>query len=97
MLARGALAGIGVWVIVLVLAVSCALQRVDPHSPGDRCLYSCPDGMICTGTTFPRGRANPGNCQLAQNRCVVTSDCRPRERCLRPGPAIGMCEAGALL
>ena len=85
------------WFVVVAIAVGCASERLDPHTPGDRCLYSCPDGMTCAGTTFPRGHANPGRCQLAPNRCMVTADCRPRERCSRPGPGIGVCDPESLL
>ena len=85
------------WLVALAVALSCASQRIDPHTPGDRCLYSCPDGMICAGTTFPRGHANPGQCQLVPNRCMVVSDCRPRERCIRPGEAVGVCNPEGLL
>lgn len=85
------------WLWVLALAIGCAAERLDPHAPGDRCLYSCPDGMSCAGTTFPRGRANPGRCELAPSRCMVTADCRARERCLRPGQAVGVCSTDGLL
>jgi hypothetical protein len=77
--------------------IGCAAQRVDPHSPGDHCLYSCPDGMVCVGTTYQRSRANPGRCELAPNRCLVSTDCRPREACVRPGQATGLCEPPGLL
>lgn len=83
---------------LLIALAGCASERIDPHSPGDRCLYSCPDEMVCAGTTFPRGRhPNPGHCQLAADRCMVASDCRPRERCIRPGPAVGVCQPEGLL
>ena len=84
--------------LILLAALGCASQRVDdPHTPGDRCLYSCPDGMSCVGTTFSRGHANPGLCQLVPNRCTVTADCRSRERCLRSGQEIGVCRPDGLL
>src|ERR1700754_2189320 len=86
------------WVVPSFVAVGCASERIDPHSPGDRCLYACPDQMTCAGTTFPRGRQpNPGHCQLAANRCMVAGDCRPRERCIRPGEALGVCRPDGLL
>ena len=85
------------WLAVVAMTIGCASQRVDPHTPGDRCLYSCPDGMTCAGTTFPRGHANPGRCQLVPNRCMTADDCRPRERCIRPGEAIGVCKSEGLL
>jgi hypothetical protein len=84
-----------VW--LLALAIGCAEQRVDPHTPGDRCLYTCPDGMTCVGTTYSRSRAHPGACQLAPSRCMAAADCRPRERCIRPGPAVGLCSPDGLL
>jgi hypothetical protein len=77
------------WLLALLVTLGCAADRVDPHLPGDRCLYGCPDGLTCAGTTFPRGHANPGRCQLAPNRCLTDGDCRPRERCTRPD--IGVC------
>jgi len=86
-----------VWLIALAIAIGCAAQQVDPHTPGDRCLYSCPDGMTCVGTTFARSRANPGICQLVQSRCMATTDCRPRERCVRPGASVGVCNPDGLL
>jgi hypothetical protein len=70
---------------------------VDPHVPGDRCVYTCPDGMTCVGTTLVRRRANPGACQLTQNRCMAITDCRPREVCIRPSPAVGQCHPEGLL
>jgi len=86
------------WLIVLAMAAGCASERIDPHTPGDRCVYACPDGMTCAGTSFPRGRApNPGHCQLAPKRCRVTADCRPREHCTRAEPGIGVCTPEALL
>ncbi len=85
------------WLIVVAIVMGCASERLDPHTPGDRCLYSCPDGMTCVGTTFPRGHATPGRCQLAPNRCVVTADCRPREHCTRPGTGVGVCDPEGLL
>jgi hypothetical protein len=85
------------WLAVLVMGWGCAAQRVDPHSLNDQCLYSCPDGLTCAGTTFPRGHANPGRCQLVQGRCVVTADCRAHERCIRPGEAVGVCHPEGLL
>ena len=82
----------------LLMAMGCAAERVDPHTPGDRCLYTCPDEMLCAGTTFARGRqAIPGHCQLAPNRCLAADDCRPREQCIRPGPAVGVCHPDGLL
>jgi len=87
------------WLVVaLVTASACAVQKVDPHVPGDRCLYTCPDGMTCVGTTYRRGRAAiPGACQLTPNRCVATTDRRPRERCIRPGRDVGVCRPDGLL
>ena len=86
------------WLVALFLLAGCASQRIDPHTPGDRCLYGCPDEMICAGTTFPRGRQpEPGHCQLAPNRCLAAGDCRPRERCVRPGEAVGVCQPEGLL
>ncbi|HEX3904044.1 MAG TPA: hypothetical protein VH853_14485 [Polyangia bacterium] len=82
---------------VLAMTSGCAAQRVDPRLPGDRCLYSCPDGMTCTGTTYARGHANPGQCQLVPHRCLVGADCRPREQCVRPGEAVGVCNPQGLL
>ncbi|HEY5452825.1 MAG TPA: hypothetical protein VIQ54_28925 [Polyangia bacterium] len=86
-----------VWLIVFATATACAEQRLDPHVPGDRCLQLCPDGMVCVGTTYTRARAHPGVCQLARNRCMVTEDCRPRERCIRPGRDPGVCHPDGLL
>ena len=83
--------------VVLAAAIGCASQRIDPHTPGDRCLYSCPDGMTCAGTTFQRARANPGRCELVPNRCLVSADCRSREACIRPGQEIGVCRSPGLL
>lgn len=81
----------------MAIAIGCASERLDPHAPQDRCLYSCPDGMICAGTTFQRGRANPGRCLLVPNRCMVVSDCRPREQCIRSSGTIGVCNPESLL
>ena len=83
--------------VIMALALGCAAARVAPRAPQDRCLYSCPDGMLCAGTTFPRGHANPGQCQLTANRCMIAGDCRPRERCVRPGEAVGVCDPEGLL
>ena len=91
-LVTGGTSGIG-----RAIALGCASQRLDPHAQQDRCLYSCPDGMICVGTTFQRSRANPGQCQLAPNRCMVVGDCRPREQCIRPGKRVGVCDPEGLL
>jgi hypothetical protein len=85
-------------IVALAAVLGCTnQQRIDPHTPGDRCLYSCPEGMVCEGTTFARGRSNPGLCRLAPRRCVAPTDCRPRELCVRPGPAIGVCQPESLL
>ncbi|HTB56882.1 MAG TPA: hypothetical protein VLC06_03365 [Polyangia bacterium] len=85
------------WLVISAIALGCASQRLDPHAPQDRCLYSCPDGLVCAGTTFPRGHANPGQCQLAPNRCMAAGDCRPRERCARSGESVGVCTSDTLL
>jgi hypothetical protein len=85
------------WLVILAIALGCASERLDPHAPQERCLYSCPDGMACAGTTFPRGRAVPGRCQLSPHRCMVIDDCRPRERCIRPGETVGVCKTEELL
>ena len=82
------------WFMILL---GCAAQRVDPHAPNDRCLYTCPDGMTCAGTTFTKGRSNPGQCQLVVNRCMTSDDCHPRESCLRAGDAVGVCKPQNLL
>ena len=83
--------------IALATALGCASQRIDPHSPGDRCLYSCPEGMSCAGTLFGQGRTTPGRCQLTHGRCMVTADCRPREQCVRAGQTVGVCRPDGLL
>jgi len=79
------------WLVVLAMVIGCTFDRIDPHTPGDRCLYSCPEGMVCSGTTFGRSRANPGRCQLTPHRCMVVGDCRPREKCIRPTEGVGLC------
>ena len=90
------ISGMTMWALGLLAVAAilgCASQQpVDPHAPGDRCLYSCPDGMTCVGTTYQRGRATPGQCQLAKNRCQVDGDCRARERCSRAGANTGVCQ-----
>src|SRR3569623_2978214 len=78
-------------VLALMAFLGCASQQIDPHTPGERCLYSCPDGMTCLGTVVARGRALPGQCQLRSHRCQGDGDCRGSERCARPGAAIGVC------
>jgi hypothetical protein len=86
-------------VLSFLAAFGCASasDRIDPHAPGDRCLYSCPEGMACAGTFFGRGRTKPGQCGLTPGRCMATADCRPRELCIRPGPSVGVCKPENLL
>jgi hypothetical protein len=84
-------------VVALATLLGCASQQIDPHNPGDRCLYTCPDGMACAGTTFQRARANPGRCELAPERCLATTDCRAHEDCVRAGEATGVCRPRGLL
>lgn len=85
------------WLALLGLASGCASQKVDPHTVGDHCLYTCPDGLTCLGTTFPRGTAKPGRCELRAERCLASADCRSGEHCVRPGDVVGVCQSEGLL
>src|ERR1022692_2903663 len=79
----------------LCLLLGCATgpDRLDPQGPGDRCLDSCPEGMICTGTTHYRApkKTFPGQCELLAGRCATDADCRRSARCVRSTDAIGLC------
>jgi len=88
------MANAAVWSVLGLAALlggGCASQRIDPHTAGDRCLYSCPEGLTCVGTTYGRGRALPGQCQVTAGRCLADRDCHARERCARSGEATGVC------
>jgi hypothetical protein len=76
--------------------IACAsTERIDPHNPGDHCLYSCPGGMRCAGTVFRRGTTPVyGQCELEPHRCVSTTDCVGGEACARFGSEIGLCRPG---
>lgn len=41
--------------VALLMATGCAVERLDPHTEGDQCLYTCSDERICAGTAFSRG------------------------------------------
>jgi hypothetical protein len=80
-------------IVVFFGCATCAsTERADLHSPGDRCLYSCANGMRCAGTVFRRGTAPLyGQCELEPNRCVTVADCVGGDACARFGAEIGIC------
>ena len=77
------------------LLIACAAERdtLNARNPGDRCLDTCPEGMICTGTSHYRApkRTFPGQCELLAGRCATDADCRRSARCVRSTDAIGLC------
>jgi hypothetical protein len=81
-------------IVVFVGSAACAsTERIDPHGPGDHCLYSCPNGMRCAGTVFRRGTAPLyGQCELEPHRCVAVADCLGGEACARFGAEVGICQ-----
>jgi len=85
-------------VVAFFCLASCAsTERIDPHNPGDHCLYSCPDGARCEGTVFRRGTTPIyGQCALEPHRCVTVADCISGEACIRFGSEIGLCRGAAL-
>ncbi|HVY40993.1 MAG TPA: hypothetical protein VHM31_23800 [Polyangia bacterium] len=83
--------------VAAILVVSCASDPVPARNPGDPCVYSCANGMTCSGTTYRRAHTDPGRCQLVPGRCAGPADCHPRERCVRSGADLGVCEPENLL
>jgi hypothetical protein len=83
------------WLGLVFMALGCASTQDPPgaRSPGDPCLESCPEGMICSGTThmkFPK-RTYPGHCDLLPGRCAVDKDCGRGQQCVRTTARIGLC------
>jgi|HubBroStandDraft_5_1064220.scaffolds.fasta_scaffold158357_2 hypothetical protein len=80
-------------VFVLLTSEGCAsTERIDPRSPGDRCLYSCIDGMRCVGTIFRKANGPLyGRCELEMHRCATSVDCVGGDICVRFGSDIGVC------
>ncbi|HEX3902403.1 MAG TPA: hypothetical protein VH853_06095 [Polyangia bacterium] len=82
--------------LALCLLLGCATtgsDRLDPHNPGERCIDSCPEGMLCTGTSVYRApkKTFPGQCQLRPGRCATDSDCSRSQRCVRTSNQLGLC------
>ena len=79
--------------LLLLTSAECATtERIDPRNPGDRCLYSCTDGMRCVGTIF-RKATSPlyGQCELEPHRCATSANCVGGDICVRFGSDIGVC------
>jgi len=83
------------WLFAIGLFCACVTgpDKLDPHSPGDHCLDTCPEGMVCTGTTATKApkKTYPGRCELQPGRCATDTDCRRSARCVRTSDRIGLC------
>ncbi len=81
--------------VCVLVAMACATgpDKMDPHNPGDHCVDSCPEGMLCTGTTYWRAprKTYPGRCELVPGRCATDADCNRSARCVRTSDQIGLC------
>lgn len=65
------------WMCALCLLLACATgpDKLDPHTPGDDCIDTCPEGMICTGTSGIRWPKKEG---LARSLRTQTGPLRCR-------------------
>jgi hypothetical protein len=91
------------WMCALCLLLACATgpekvnpqpNKLDPHNPGDNCIDTCPEGMICTGTSgirWPKKKVFPGRCELKPGRCAGDVDCHRSARCVRTSDDLGLC------
>jgi hypothetical protein len=79
--------------LCLLLACATAPDKLEPQNPGDRCIDVCPDGLICTGTTYQKSprRSTPGRCELRPGRCAADTDCTRSQRCVRTSNQLGLC------
>jgi hypothetical protein len=79
--------------LCLILACATGPDKLDPQNPGDHCLETCPEGMVCTGTVSYRApkRTYPGRCELQRGRCGTDADCPRSARCVRTSDRIGLC------
>jgi hypothetical protein len=82
------------WLVALYLLAGCATasDTLDAHNPGDPCIDTCPEGLVCTGTMYTRRKMTyPGHCELKPGRCGASSDCARSQRCVRTSEQLGLC------
>lgn len=83
------------WVLALTLLAGCATESdtLNARNPGDNCVDTCPEGLVCTGTTYYRApkKTYPGRCELAPGRCAASTDCSRSQRCVRTSERLGLC------
>jgi len=79
--------------LCLLLACATGPDKLDPQNPGDPCVDSCPEGMLCTGTGYSKSprRTLPGKCELRPGRCATDADCTRSQRCVRTSNELGLC------
>jgi len=86
-------------VVLLALGCASAHDAAGTRDPGDPCIESCPEGMMCRGTTHMKFPAHtyPGHCELLRGRCAVDADCGRGQQCVRTTVTIGLCAPSARL